>query len=57
VATHEELSDDDLAFLRRVRFGELPRPARPEDYVELREFQGPPEPPDDGFLRPPEPYR
>jgi hypothetical protein len=57
MATHEELSDDDLAFLRRVRFGELPRPTLPEEYVELREFEPSPEPPDDGFMRPPEPYR
>ncbi|MEV4811493.1 hypothetical protein [Micromonospora avicenniae] len=30
-------TDDDYAFLRHVRFGELPPAVRPEDRVELTE--------------------
>jgi hypothetical protein len=33
----ERFSDDELAFLRQARFGELPDRIRPEERVELTE--------------------
>ena len=33
----ERFSDEELAFLRRVQFGELPQRILPEDRVELTE--------------------
>jgi hypothetical protein len=33
----EEFSDEELAFLRHVRFGELPGRIRPTDRIELTE--------------------
>jgi hypothetical protein len=35
----EEFTDDELAFLRHVRFGELPARALPEELVPLVETQ------------------
>ncbi|MFL6113280.1 MAG: hypothetical protein ACJ786_18255 [Catenulispora sp.] len=35
----EHFSDEDLAFLRYVRFGELPRQIPPEERVELTETE------------------
>jgi hypothetical protein len=35
----EPFTDAELAFLRHVRFGELPAPVRPEDRVELEETE------------------
>lgn len=37
----EKFTDDELAFLRHARFGELPQRVRPEDYVELAETESP----------------
>ncbi|WP_162907920.1 hypothetical protein [Allorhizocola rhizosphaerae] len=34
-------TDEELAFLRHVRFGELPQPVRPEDYVATVETEAP----------------
>jgi hypothetical protein len=34
---HERFTDDELAFLRHARFGELPPRVRPEELVELVE--------------------
>ncbi|MFI5912776.1 hypothetical protein [Dactylosporangium sp. NPDC051541] len=36
-----EFTDNELAFLRYARFGELPKPVRPEDRVELEETDAP----------------
>jgi hypothetical protein len=36
-----EFTDEDLAFLRHVRFGELPERVKPEEYVELTETDPP----------------
>jgi hypothetical protein len=33
----ESFSDEELCFLRHVRFGELPARVRPEDMVETQE--------------------
>jgi hypothetical protein len=33
----EHFTDEELAFLRHVRFGEVPPRVEPEDYVELQE--------------------
>jgi hypothetical protein len=41
----ERFTDDELAFLRHARFGELPERVRPEDYVELAETDPPAEEP------------
>jgi hypothetical protein len=35
----EQFSDEELAFLRHVRFGELPPRVRPDDRVELVETE------------------
>jgi hypothetical protein len=35
----ERFTDEEAAFLRHVRFGELPPPIRPEDRVELTETE------------------
>jgi hypothetical protein len=35
----ERFTDEEAAFLRRVRFGELPFRVRPEDRVELTETE------------------
>ncbi|MFI7490163.1 hypothetical protein ACIBXA_17460 [Micromonospora echinaurantiaca] len=48
--TDPSFTDEEYAFLRHVRFGELPRPARPEERVELTETdprRDRPEPHDD----------
>jgi hypothetical protein len=37
----EHFTDEELAFLRHVRFGELPPRVKPEDYVELQETDPP----------------
>jgi hypothetical protein len=37
----ERFSDDEAAFLRHVRFGELPSRVRPEDLVETTETDPP----------------
>lgn len=37
--SRERFTDEELAFLRYVRFGELPAPVRPEDRVELTESE------------------
>jgi hypothetical protein len=37
--TNERFSDDEVAFLRHVRFGELPSRVRPDDRVELVETE------------------
>lgn len=37
--THPSFTDKEYAFLRHVRFGELPRVARPEERVELTETE------------------
>jgi hypothetical protein len=41
VAMAEKFTDDELAFLRHVRFGELPARVRPEDMVEETDTGGP----------------
>lgn len=41
----EHFTDEELAFLRHARFGELPERVRPEEYVELTESEAPPEAP------------
>ncbi len=33
----EHFTDDELAFLRQARFGELPERVKPDEYVELQE--------------------
>jgi hypothetical protein len=43
----EPFSDEELAFLRHVRFGELPALVRPEDMVETQETEGRRDLPDD----------
>ena len=40
-----EFTDDDYAFLRFARFGELPPRVRPDERVELTESGHPGEPP------------
>jgi hypothetical protein len=37
----ERFTDEDAAFLRHVRFGELPPRVRPEDLVETTETEPP----------------
>ncbi|GAA2370793.1 hypothetical protein [Dactylosporangium salmoneum] len=37
----ERFTDDELAFLRHARFGELPNRVRPEERVELEEIEAP----------------
>jgi len=37
----EQFTDDELAFLRRARFGELPRPVPSADLVETVETEFP----------------
>jgi hypothetical protein len=37
--TEESFTDEELAFLRHVRFGELPQGVRPQDRVELAETE------------------
>lgn len=37
----EKFTDDELAFLRHVRFGELPGRPKPEDLVETVETEQP----------------
>ncbi|WP_432828315.1 hypothetical protein [Dactylosporangium sp. CA-092794] len=37
----ESFTDAEMAFLRHVRFGELPRRVLPEDRVELTEIESP----------------
>ena len=39
-------TDDEYAFLRHVRFGELPAPVRPEERMESAETEVPPGRPD-----------
>jgi hypothetical protein len=36
---HEVFSDEEAAFLRLARFGELPPRVRPDERVELRETE------------------
>lgn len=44
--THrEQFTDEEFAFLRHARFGELPAPVRPEEMVELSETEPPGSPP------------
>jgi hypothetical protein len=43
---HVVFSDEEAAFLRHVRFGELPPRVLPEDLVELHETDSPPDRPD-----------
>ncbi|GGM60188.1 hypothetical protein ACFFX1_04730 [Dactylosporangium sucinum] len=43
----DEFTDDELAFLRHVRFGELPARIRPEERVELTETESRRDRPDD----------
>jgi hypothetical protein len=38
-ADREQFSDEEVAFLRHVRFGELPRRIPPEERVELTETE------------------
>jgi hypothetical protein len=38
-ASSERFSDEEAAFLRHVRFGELPPRVRPSDFVELTETE------------------
>ncbi|MFC4017006.1 hypothetical protein ACFOW4_03475 [Micromonospora sp. GCM10011542] len=48
----QPFTDDEYAFLRHVRFGELPPAVRPEERVELTETdpsRDTPEPADDPF--------
>jgi len=33
----EKFTDEELAFLRHARFGEMPERIKPDDYVELME--------------------
>jgi hypothetical protein len=52
-ADAERFTDEEAAFLRHVRFGELPPRVRPQDRVELTETERQrgvpqPEPPDVG---------
>ncbi|GAB3811476.1 hypothetical protein [Micromonospora zhanjiangensis] len=42
----EQFSDEEYAFLRHVRFGELPDRVRPEDRVELTETDPPADQPE-----------
>ncbi|MGI5520786.1 hypothetical protein ACQEUX_07505 [Micromonospora sp. CA-259024] len=35
----QPFTDDEYAFLRHVRFGELPPPVRPDERVELTETE------------------
>jgi hypothetical protein len=46
-------SDDELAFLRHVRFGELPARVRPDDLVPLQETDPKRGRPDDLLSDPP----
>ncbi|MEV4619275.1 hypothetical protein AB0J74_11285 [Asanoa sp. NPDC049573] len=43
---HVVFSDEEAAFLRHVRFGELPPRVRPEEFVELQETDPRPDRPD-----------
>ncbi|HTF10340.1 MAG TPA: hypothetical protein VK659_19405 [Asanoa sp.] len=43
---HVVFSDEEAAFLRHVRFGELPPRVLPEELVELHEIDPPPAKPD-----------
>ncbi|WP_238019267.1 hypothetical protein KZZ52_48615 [Dactylosporangium sp. AC04546] len=43
----ERFTDEEMAFLRHVRFGELPAPVRPEERVELTETEARRDRPDD----------
>jgi hypothetical protein len=47
----ERFTDDEAAFLRHVRFGELPPRIQPEDRVELRESDPPTPAPADAVER------
>jgi hypothetical protein len=40
--TDEGFTDEEAAFWRHVRFGQLPPRVRPDEYVELRETEEPP---------------
>jgi hypothetical protein len=46
-------TDAELAFLRHVRFGELPARVRPDDLVPMRETDPKRDLPDDLFIDPP----
>jgi hypothetical protein len=39
--TGERFTDDEMAFLRHARFGELPGRARPDELVEVAETEAP----------------
>ena len=43
---HEVFSDEEAAFLRHARFGELPPRVRPDELVELKETEQQPDWPD-----------
>ncbi len=43
----ERFTDEELAYLRHVRFGELPERVQPEEYVELTETEVPHQLPDE----------
>ncbi|MET7399881.1 hypothetical protein ABZS66_40995 [Dactylosporangium sp. NPDC005572] len=43
----DRFTDEELAFLRHVRFGELPMPVRPDERVELTETEARRDRPDD----------
>ncbi|MBO4143484.1 hypothetical protein J5U46_25365 [Micromonospora tulbaghiae] len=42
----ESFTDQEYAFLRHVRFGELPARVRPEERIEAAETEFPPDRPD-----------
>ncbi|MDO3685692.1 hypothetical protein [Micromonospora sp. C28ISP2-4] len=42
----ESFTDEEYAFLRHVRFGELPARVRPEERIEATETEFPPDRPD-----------
>ena len=48
----EQFTDEEYAFLRRARFGELPARVAPEDLVEMAETDAPNEDPPEPVLRP-----
>lgn len=48
----ERFTDEELAFLRYARFGELPARVRPEDLVEVVDADRPAQLPPEPIVRP-----
>ncbi|BFU48089.1 hypothetical protein [Krasilnikovia sp. MM14-A1004] len=48
--SHEDFSEQEMAFLRHAEFGELPPRVRPEELVELTETETQQERPDPPWI-------